>query len=362
MFPESNLSIQDRANGVSQYSRFQKLVRLPGMLTQLVYLGVIAVSFGNLSPIQAQLFKTPRFFEQFKRPDPLPTVFRQTPSQQELMNLFDRRLQSVRQLESNVSISMTGMPTKIKGTLQVEYPSRMRLTAGVMGVSQLGIDVGTNESDFWIWIKAGLPGQPPAFYFANQQAFKSSPIYQSLPLDPNWLINALGLIRLGPEEQHIGPRTTRNGLEIFSVRQTPSGRLVNYRLIHPQTGLVIQQAVYNSKNQRLAYTDSVEYRTYQLPSGGGTISLPHLIRVHMTSPQGGDEMMEVRLSKFSIDSLYGNAAKMWAMPQPPNDVQKVNLTQQGTSVVGAEYSVPQKSPSSPSQGRNPFRNAGWGDR
>ncbi|MEM9940518.1 MAG: hypothetical protein AAF939_02935 [Planctomycetota bacterium] len=297
------------------------------LITQVRFAAVLFVVWVAANVTWTNVVSGQNFGQLFsfgKRAPELPVVFDQTPSQKQIFDLFESRLSVLKQLDSNVSISMPGMP-KIKGVLQIELPSRMRLKAGIMGVSELGVDVGANEKNFWIWTKASLPGQPPAFYFADQQLFRQSHLFQSIPLDPNWLVDATGLVRFDPTDTHWGPQVSEHGLVMISAKDTPSGRLFKRTLIHPQTGLVIQQAIYNSQNQRLAYTNSTDYRPYDLPGGQGKIGLPHLVQLHMTGPDGKDEMMVVNASKYSLNSLYGDPRKMWSMPQPTN-VQKLDLT------------------------------------
>ena len=271
------------------------------------------------------------FSKLWKKPNPIPILFQQTPNQQQLLNALNSRYQSVRQLSSSISVSIDGMPTKIKGTLQVEFPDRMRLKAGVMGVSEFGIDVGSNENDFWIWSKAALPGQPPAFYFANHQAFKQSSIHQQLPLDPKQLVDALGLVAFAPNQEHRGPAVNADGrLQLVTVTQTHSGNQYRSTLINAATGLIEQQAIYSANMARIAWSNSVDYRNYPIGQTGNSISLPQRVEIHMDmKDQAGKiqtQKITVDLGTFSIDSLYGDPRKMWEMPDGGR-TQKINLAQ-----------------------------------
>lgn len=262
------------------------------------------------------------------KPQPTaPVVFQKTPTQQELLGLFAARYQSFRQLNASVTVSMSGMP-KVKGDFQLELPNRMRLKAGVMGVSQLGIDMGSNENQFWIWSKASLPGQPPAFYYANHAEFKQSAVHQNIPLDPQWLIDAIGMMNPAPTDQFHGPFLGEDGrLKLFTIRATPSGPQIRQTLISATTGLIEQQAIYNSANRRLAYSNSKNHKLYSVGQSGQAISLPQQVEIFIDQPGGIEEKIVIDLGKFAIDSLFGDPNKMWTMPKPGNGVKQINLAQ-----------------------------------
>lgn len=257
--------------------------------------------------------------------DTVPILYNQLPSQQELLANLNARASRVSQLNSSVAVTMPGAP-KIKGTLQVEYPDRMRMKAGLMGVSEMGVDVGSNAEHFWIWSKAALPGQPPAMYYASHEAFARSPVRQAIPLEPRWLIDALGLIKFRPSDVHHGPVMAADGrMKLFTVRQTPTGPQTLVTLLSVSTGLIEQQAAYDSSNQLIAYTNSSNYRNY----AEHQISLPQRIEMHMIQPDGQDVTLVADLGNFSIGTptvkaLYGDPIQMWAMPDPAG-VPKIDL-------------------------------------
>ncbi len=254
---------------------------------------------------------------------PIPTQFDRLPTQQQLLASLKAKSSSVRQLNSRVTIAMPGAP-KIKGTLQVEFPDRMRMKAGVMGASEMGVDVGSNAQEFWIWSKAHLPGQPPAFYHANHAAFARSPIRKSIPLEPKWLIEAIGLPGFSPTDVHYGPTSTPDGrMKLFTVHQTDSGRQTRVTLLSPGSGLVEQQAIYDANNRLIAYSNTTNYRNYP----DQNLSLPQTIELNMAQPDGKMMKIKVDLGKFSVNSLYGDPNKMWTKPTPPGGVQNIDLTQ-----------------------------------
>ena len=277
----------------------------------------LLLSLFMVSSTEGQLFRRP------SKKTSIPIQFQQFPTQQQLLASLEARSALVKQLNSRVTISLPGAP-KIKGTLQVEFPDRLRMKAGVMGASELGVDVGSNEEEFWIWSKANLPGQPPAFYHANHLAFARSPIRQSIPLEPKWLIEAIGLPDFAPNDVHYGPTQTPGGrMKLLTVRQTASGPQTRVTLLAAGSGLIQQQAMYDARNRLIAYTNSIDYKYYPEQN----LSLPQTVELHVLQPDGQTMKIEVDLGTFSINSLYGDPNKMWARPTPHAGVRTIDLTQ-----------------------------------
>jgi len=239
---------------------------------------------------------------------PLPVQFNQLPSQQQLIASLNARSARVRQLSSRVTVNLPGAP-KIRGNLQVEFPNRMRMTAGIMGASELGVDVGSNDQDFWIWSKASLPGQPPALYHANHSAFQTSAVRQSIPLEPKWVIEAIGLVNFSPTDVHYGPVMTPDGrMKLTTVHQTASGPQYRVTLLTASTGLIEQQAMYDSAGKRIAYVNSLKYRNYP----DDQMSLPQKIELFMTQPDGTDLKIELEAGTYSF-RINGDTNQLWRM-------------------------------------------------
>ena len=280
---------------------------------------VIAMLCG-LAPedASAQLFKFAR-----KKNNAPPVVFQRVPTQAELLQHIASKSEAFRQLSSDLRISLDGTP-QLRGTMQLELPKRLRIKAGVMGVSQFGVDVGSNEQDFWVWTKVNLPRQKPAIFFASHEGYKqvASTARNAIPLEPVWLLEGLGLIDFESTDVHRGPDQTPEGfLRLYSMRQTPTGRNIRVTLIHPQQGTILQQALYDSQSRLIAYTNSTDYRSF--PERG--ISLPEKIEMYLF--QNGQQVkMVIETSDYQFDSLFGDPNQMWAMPQPKG-IQSVNLVQ-----------------------------------
>lgn len=274
------------------------------------------------SPVDAQWFK------RLSRPaaNPIPIAFNGMPTQDQLLQRLATQTASVKQVDASVSVALKGAP-KLKGTIQIERPMRLRLKAGVLGADQLGVDVGSNDELFWIWTRVPIPGQAPTLMYAFHEQFKrsSGAARQAIPLEPSWLISALGLVEFSKDDFHQGPLTTAQGrLKLITVSNADSGRQYRITIINAQHGLIEQQSIYDENRNLIAYTNSTGYKFYPEHN----ISLPNKIEMHLFTADGQEQQLTVTTNGFNINSLFGDPQRMWTMPQPAN-VQKIDLSQIG---------------------------------
>lgn len=268
----------------------------------------------------------------------IPTAFEGVPTQDQLLQHLARQTASVKQVDASVSVAMDGAP-KLKGTLQIERPLRLRLKAGVLGVDQMGVDVGSNNDLFWIWTRVPIPGQPPTLMFANHEQFKrsSGSVRQAIPLEPGWLISALGLVQFSPNDFHQGPTLTPQGrLRLITVSNAPAGRQYRISIIDAKSGLIEQQSIYDQNRNLVAYTNSTRYKFYP----DHKVALPNKVDMHLYT-DGQEQKLTITTTGFNINSLFGDPNRMWKMPQPAN-VQRIDLSQVGGGPASppATLSVP----------------------
>lgn len=250
-----------------------------------------------------------------------PAILGKSASLDQLIAAVRAQSERVNQLKTDVRVTAPGTPT-LRGDLQIERPSRLRLQAGVLGISDLGFDLGSNDDSFWVWKKAALPGDPPTLYFASHRGFEQSLLREHLQLQSLWLVDALGLIEFHPEDQHTGPFPRPDGrVEIRSFSQSPSRPAVRVAVIDPVKAVVNQQSFYDQSGKRLAYLNSIQHQYY----AEHQVSLPQRIEIHIADGDGQTSKLTVDAGKFLINSLFGDPQLLWQMPNPP-DVRRVDLS------------------------------------
>lgn len=280
------------------------------------------------------------------RTAPLPAV-QPAASADQLVAQLNERTARVRQLKSSVRVAAAGLPG-LRGDLLVERPDRLRLQAGLMGMNEAGFDLGSNEEHFWIWQKMALPGQPETFYHARHLEYQQSALRQQLQLQPLWLIDALGLVQFSPSDRHEGPFPRPDGrVELRTWSDGRNGAAIRRMVIDPKTLEIHQQSFYDQNGQLVGWLDSIRHEAY--PEFG--LSLPRRIEIHVLAPGASAFEMTVDAGKYEINSIYGDPARLWQMPQPEG-IQRVDLAGGGRSPAVVETA---EQPSFRSMGQSGYR-------
>ncbi|MCH2180591.1 MAG: hypothetical protein MK108_01170 [Mariniblastus sp.] len=277
-------------------------------------------------------------FNRFRAQRSVPVVFQTAPDQYDLLQHLQAQSDRAQQIEADIKVSMDGMPS-LRGTMVVERPYNLRLKAGLMGLTEMGVDVGSNEELFWVWSKVPTADNPSAIYYARHSEYQASSMRQAIPLEPSWIIDALGLVRFSPADQHAGPFPRSDGqLEIRSTIATPQGPTIRVCVVDPSHGYISQQAFYDKNHQLVAYLNSTCYQ-YESESG---VSLPRHIELFVRQADGQTMKLVIDANSYRVNSIYGDRSRLWSMPNP-GDVQMVDIAALASPATGG--SAPQASPS-----------------
>ncbi|MEQ1902968.1 MAG: hypothetical protein ABL888_02125 [Pirellulaceae bacterium] len=258
-----------------------------------------------------------------------PIVLAETSSLPQVIAKINEQSRRVNTLKTDARISVDGMPN-LRGDLVLERPDNLRLKAGLMGMSEMGFDLGTNKDLFWVWKKMNTPGDPPTLYYAYHDEYRNSAIKEQLQLQPKWLLEGIGLIEFSPESINSKPRND-GLLEIASRDPLDPNGPFRVAVVDPRRGLILQQTFYTAQGNRLAYINSVDHRFYAEKN----VSLPGRLEIHVFDPEGRETKMAVYFGEFAINAFYGDRDAMWSMPNP-GDVPKINLSEVGKQAVETE--------------------------
>jgi hypothetical protein len=207
----------------------------------------------------------------------------------------------------------------------------MRLKAGLIGISELGVDVGSNDEQFWVWSKSSVGGQVPAIYFANHDEFAQAPLRQAIPFEPQSIIDALGLVNLPQDGSVQGPMVRPDGrYELRMEVPSASGPMTKVLVIDQKTGLVQQQSLYDARRQLIAYANAREHQYFEKYH----TSLPRRVELTVIGSDQQPNTITVDMAGHSINQLYGDPQQQWEMPRPP-DAQWVNLAKAGVAQTQA---------------------------
>jgi hypothetical protein len=209
---------------------------------------------------------------------------------------------------SNVSITipnMMGLPL-LSGNIAAERPGRFRLTAGSVAGPEL--DLGSNDELFWLWVRRN---QPPAVYFCRHAEFPNSNIRQMLPVEPSWLLSALGMVDIDPASVFDGPLPSPRGngtVELRTWLPSAGGTLQRVLLIDATRAWVVEQHVYDQAGTTLLASARAEsHRYYEVEQ----VSLPDRVSIELPAT---NMKLAINLGQMQINQLQGDRAQLWTLP------------------------------------------------
>ena len=243
----------------------------------------------------------------FLRPQfepPPPPVFQTRPTLEQLIEYVNSGTSQIRQLQSTGAwLSTDGMMVSLRADIALERPKRFRLQAGMAGPE---IDIGSNEELFWFWAKRG---DPAAIYFCRHDQFQYAAARQILPVQPDWIAEALGLVYFDPTLDHRGPFPRgADQLEIHTIIPAPEGNLTKITVLDAQHAWVMQQQIYDSRRQLLASAIASRHRYDPI----ARVSLPRQVDIQLPPAQLS---FTIQVSDYLVNKLNGNPQQLWAMPQ-----------------------------------------------
>jgi hypothetical protein len=217
------------------------------------------------------------------------------------VNSNSRQIQSF--AASRATLTGQGFPT-LRASVYFERQRRFRLRAET-AFTGTEFDLGSNEDAFWIWVRRN---DPPALLYCRHDQYAQSAARRTLALDPEWLIEALGIVEFDPAQPHQGPTPQPNGrIEIRSVRQTPLGPTTKVTILDARQGRVLEQHLFDAQGQRLASAVSSQHRRDPLTA----LELP---RVTDVSLPPSNLNFRLDLGNTEINRLSGDTSLLWKMP------------------------------------------------
>ncbi len=237
-----------------------------------------------------------------------PAVWGPQPSLEEVIQTVNRQSAQVISLHaSQARLDLPGLAPTLRAQLALQKPQRFRLRAETaLGGPEL--DLGSNEQEFWVWIRRS---QPPQTLVARYDRWAASPWAHVVPLEIDWLWGAFGLVNFAPSDVHQGPRLLGgNRLEVRTVRQTAAGPLTRVVILDAHGGFPVEQHVFDARGARLISVELSKPRRDELT---GTV-LPH--RIQFVLPQ-----MQTRFAletrRWEVNQIGPEMQQTWLRPAFP---------------------------------------------
>ncbi len=251
---------------------------------------------------------------------PPPPVLNETPTIQEVTAAVNRSA-NVRQLSTNsASVDVLSMPNvpKLSATVSMERDRRFRLRASVPIVLGSGLDMGSNDEVFWFEVPEGMS---KTLYFAEHEKYRQQLHRAILPIDPTWLIEALGLVQIDPSTVVAGPVSRPDGkLEVRNTTAMPDGVYQRVCFVEPSGGYVTEQFLYAPDGRLIATSQATNHRFYEEQQ----CVLPHLVTVNLAPASGPPLSMRIDIGSYAINQLLSGDPQLFVMPQ--SAAKRVDLT------------------------------------
>jgi hypothetical protein len=173
-----------------------------------------------------------------------------TPTAAALVKYMDDNAQRVRSLRcddvdlgvSHGLIQLANLPTQ----LACQQPRSFRMSAKLAGNDE--VDLGSNDQEFWYWIKKADPHQ---FFCPYQALDEKRPVRLPFPFQPSWVMEALGMGSYGPPEKY-------EPVVVEGRREPERYKLVE-RTRGPQGNMVRKVIVFNAVRQKDHYPQVTDF-------------------------------------------------------------------------------------------------------
>jgi hypothetical protein len=240
---------------------------------------------------------------------PPPIAFPTSPTLQQLVTTVNANSQPIRTLQADgATLSIQGLPP-LRAEVALERPRRFRMRAELLQFTGTELDLGSNDELFWLWVKRN---PQPATYFARHDQFARSPMRRMLPIEPEWMGEAFGLVYLDPQAFYEGPFPEGDERVWIRARgQGQSGDLTKVTVIHSKYGWVLEHHLYDANGSLLAKVESSQHRYYPLEG----VSLPRRINVQLAPGQPTEIAFHLDVFGYRINQLQGEPSRLWELPQ-----------------------------------------------
>ncbi len=192
-------------------------------------------------------------------------MFSTTPTLDQLTSAIYRNSTAMRSLSDHeATLRIPDVMIPLKASILLERPRRVRIRGEASAVTGKEIDLGSNDDHFWIWAKR-IPERH--VYYCRHDQFVNCPVRQMVPIDPAWILEAMGMIDFQADETHNGPFPVEGDKLMFeTLRPTPAGTVRKRTTVDPKSGCILRQEMY-SPNGTLAAVAVSSNHEYDSVSG-----------------------------------------------------------------------------------------------
>ena len=242
---------------------------------------------------------------------PIPIVFSSTPTLEQVKGEFNKRYTGIQSLSTSSAVfaaSNVMIPLR-SCSIAYEKQRKLRVRGGVTLGMGTEIDLGSNDEEFWFWVKQNVPKE---LYYAKHSEYANCDVRSIIPIEPEWLIETLGIIELKDSDVHEGPTRVDDGnLQITSYLKTPRGTYSRRITFHPQTGAILLYAIYAPNGQPFV---GAVLSDHEVDPVNGIL---HAKKIVITCPDA-NVTLTINMGKVSFNSPGGFSPDAFVKPTYPD--------------------------------------------
>jgi len=240
------------------------------------------------------------------RREQFPRVLPPSPTLEQVIDAVNRNNGAIESFTATqASLSGPGMPT-LRASMVFQRPKRLRLRADLLGSPE--IDLGSNDELFWFWVKRG---EPAALFYCRHERFAESSARRLMPVDPQWLIEALGIGLIDPALPHQGPlMLPGNRLEIRTITETSDGPTTKVTILDASQGWILEQRLHDAQGRVIAASATGRHKRDPLTG----LFIPTVVQASCPAAQF---YVRLDLGNVQVNRLPPNQAELWTMPNYP---------------------------------------------
>ncbi|MEL6110107.1 MAG: hypothetical protein AAFU85_29185 [Planctomycetota bacterium] len=279
-----------------------KTARKRSIVTSGLLLGLVFVCGGATCAPRRPSFEFP----------PPPVALTTTPDLAQVVAAVNRT-SAIRELSTNTAsievISMPGTPKLSSSSLSLRRDRDFRLRAGLPIVLTPVLDMGSNQEVFWFEVPEGIR---KVLYFARHDQYRQQLDRAILPVDPSWVMDAVGLVQIDPNTVVAGPVMRPDGkLEIRNTIAMPTGVFQRVCYIDAAAGHVTDQFLFAPSGVEIARSNASDHEFFPAQQ----CSLPHTVQLKLTPAVGPPLEMKIDVGTYTVNQLLSGDPNLFVMPQ-----------------------------------------------
>jgi hypothetical protein len=236
-----------------------------------------------------------------------PRVLSESPQQADIIQAVNANSALIRSLyTTDATMSVPGAPS-LRANLALEREKKLRLRAET-ALTGAEVDMGSNDELFWFWVRRN---PPPTLYYCRHDKFATSSARQIVPVDPQWLLDAVGLATFDPYHQHSPPtRTPNNNWEIRTTFNGPTGQMSKSTVVDASRGFILEQHLFDARGTLMA--SALASKHWRDPASGAIV--PQQVKINWPATQFS---LEFDVKSWQVNNIPADPTALFTLPSFP---------------------------------------------